>query len=265
MRNMPSKFIELFDSSPSSPKRISTHDVRLEDVLAHQEASLTSLQSRSSTFSSSKLSLSLLDKDRERELSFSPSPTTTSTTTTQRSRSHTHTPSSSRWKRLSSMLGSRRASWLYSTEYPACIYTIWRVDVLCMHTHTHTPQYIQSTWYYAFTHIAIIAIICYYLLLRFRELVGVYRFILGLALGLLNFPFFLYCPHPLLLSVLFCVWIWDPWIENVFFNFWRFRERHVRWLRCLFLYFIFFILSLSLFDTLYIECHGVCTTVLYGG
>ena len=185
MRNMPSKFIELFDSSPSSPKRISTHDVRLEDVLAHQEASLTSLQSRSSTFSSSKLSLNLVDKDRERELSFSPSPTTTSTTT---QRSHTHTPASSRWKRLSSMLGSRRASWLYSTEYPACIYTIWRVDVLCMHTHTHTPQYIQSTWYYAFTHIAIIAIICYY------------------AFG-----------NWLVYTGLFWDWLWDYWISPFFF------------------------------------------------
>ena len=217
---MPSKFIELFDSSPSSPKRISTHDVRLEDVLAHQEASLTSLQSRSSTFSSSKLSLNLVDKDRERELSFSPSPTTTSTTT---QRSHTHTPASSRWKRLSSMLGSRRASWLDSTEYPAYIQSDESMyAVLCMHIYTHThhtphthyAQYIQcihiqSTWYYAFTHIR------YY---------WYYGFGIPVYFGDWLWDYWIFSPFFFIVAHFYfrfflVVWNWDPWIENVFLTF----------------------------------------------
>lgn len=100
MRDSTSRFIELFDdpypssttttttTSSTTSHRLSSYDVRLEDVLAHQEASLTGLRSRSPTFSSSKASL--VDKI--------PSNTAPS-------------PSSSRWKRLSSsILGSRRAS-----------------------------------------------------------------------------------------------------------------------------------------------------------
>ncbi|BCR90033.1 uncharacterized protein ACHE_51231A [Aspergillus chevalieri] len=119
---MPSKFIELFpedDNPGASPKRISSFDVRLEDVLAHHEASI-GFRSRSSTFSSSKASL--VDKMPSYASSstiFSSSSTSAPSSSSSGSSasgpvsaaSSPPNPSSSRWKRLSnSILGSRRAS-----------------------------------------------------------------------------------------------------------------------------------------------------------
>ncbi|RJE22017.1 hypothetical protein PHISCL_05642 [Aspergillus sclerotialis] len=82
MRDMPSRFIEILD--PKDTIRVSVWDVRLEDVLAHQEAVVT--RSRSSTQSSGKGSL---DKDSDRE---------------------NGSPPSQRWKRISNILSSRRSS-----------------------------------------------------------------------------------------------------------------------------------------------------------
>lgn len=140
MRDSTSRFIELFDdpypssttttttTSSTTSHRLSSYDVRLEDVLAHQEASLTGLRSRSPTFSSSKASL--VDKIP----------------------SNTSPPSSSRWKRLSSsILGSRRALWpsdmtwldyglLACSLLMHCIcMRTWRVDILgvCIYLHLH--------------------------------------------------------------------------------------------------------------------------------
>ncbi|ODM15640.1 hypothetical protein SI65_08874 [Aspergillus cristatus] len=119
---MPSKFMELFpedDNPRASPKRISSFDVRLEDVLAHHEASI-GFRSRSSTFSSSKASL--VDKMPSYASSstiFSSSSTSAPSSSSSGSSasgpvsaaSSPPNPSSSRWKRLSnSILGSRRAS-----------------------------------------------------------------------------------------------------------------------------------------------------------
>lgn len=82
MRDMPSKFIEILDAK-DSPLRVSDSDVRLEDVLADQEA--MGSRPRSSTQSSWKASL---DKDRiDRDAM---------------------TPAQQRWKRLSNILVATR-------------------------------------------------------------------------------------------------------------------------------------------------------------
>jgi hypothetical protein len=77
MRDTPSKFIEILDPKDSA-LRMSDSDVRLEDVLADHEATLTN-RARSSTLSSPKP----LAKTISRANSTSPTP---------------------RWKRLSSIL-----------------------------------------------------------------------------------------------------------------------------------------------------------------
>lgn len=83
MRDTPSRFIEILD--PKDTLRTSAWDVRLEDVLAHQEAIVT--RSRSSTQSSGKGSLDKDGSDRE-----------------------SGSPPSQRWKRISSILTARRQS-----------------------------------------------------------------------------------------------------------------------------------------------------------
>lgn len=89
--DMSSKFIEHIDS----PQRLSSYDVRLEDVLAHQEAITSGHRSRSSTFSSSKASL----VDRGRELS-----------TSSLASSSSSSSASPRWKRLSHIMAPKRTS-----------------------------------------------------------------------------------------------------------------------------------------------------------
>ncbi|KAJ5782665.1 hypothetical protein N7457_004439 [Penicillium paradoxum] len=81
MRDTPSKFIEILDPKDLG-LRMSDSDVRLEDVLADHEATISS-RARSSTQSSAKP----LDKSMGR--AFSTSPT-------------------QRWKRLSNILGQPR-------------------------------------------------------------------------------------------------------------------------------------------------------------
>ncbi|EYE92925.1 uncharacterized protein EURHEDRAFT_171340 [Aspergillus ruber CBS 135680] len=118
---MPSKFVEIFpedDNPGASPKHMSSFDVRLEDVLAHHEASI-GFRSRSSTFSSSKASL--VDKMPTYASSSTIFSSSTSAPSSSSSGSSASGPtsatssppntSSSRWKRLSNtILGSRRAS-----------------------------------------------------------------------------------------------------------------------------------------------------------
>ncbi|KAI9930295.1 hypothetical protein ASPWEDRAFT_39128 [Aspergillus wentii DTO 134E9] len=85
MRDMPSKFIEILDPEDGH-LHMSSSDVRLEDVLADHEATVT--RPRSSTQTSSKTSGSL-DKERlDRRDSVS--------------------PPQSPWKRWSSILTARR-------------------------------------------------------------------------------------------------------------------------------------------------------------
>ena len=82
MRDTPSKFIEILDPDDAHP-RISDSDVRLEDVLADHEATLS--RPRSSTTSSTKHSLDKAPLNRANS-----------------------TSPSQRWKRLSNILVQQR-------------------------------------------------------------------------------------------------------------------------------------------------------------
>ncbi|OJJ51123.1 hypothetical protein ASPZODRAFT_11968 [Penicilliopsis zonata CBS 506.65] len=99
MRDMPSRFVEILDSSDGAV-RISDADVRLEDILAgYQEAPTTPTgRARSSTQSSSKASFSFLDRDRGTERAERDGPPTSTS------------PAQQRWKRLGGILHARRSS-----------------------------------------------------------------------------------------------------------------------------------------------------------